>query len=129
MIAQIASAFTTGAGGGQGIPGQIGTVSPDLKNCGKLTAARDPIFFELWSRQNLYRDLVKPALEALADRQTQYLNESLIAAYLPRPIDQSYVCGAINDKFKVGLVTSSARRSFKVPEGRPQPRRRRGPGL
>lgn len=96
MIAGIATAFTTGVNGGQTIPGAIGTVSPDLNNCGALTKANDPLFFERWSQQNLYDGLIKPALDSLAARQRTYLLESYIAAYLPRPTSDDYVCGAVN---------------------------------
>lgn len=94
MIAHISSAFTVGING-QSVPGAIGTLSPDLTNCGSLNRQNDPLFFELWDQVNLYDALIKPACNALADRQRHYLKESLISAYLPRPVG-SYVSGTIN---------------------------------
>lgn len=103
MIGGIASAFTTGIGGGQESPGSIGMVFPDPANCGSLSPANDPLFFEAWYEQNLYNALIKPALDTLADRQAHYLNDSFIAAYLPRP-QNGYVTGAINSRRPTSLA-------------------------
>lgn len=110
MIGTIASAYTVGVHGGQTVPGAIGTVTPNMSNCGSLNVDNDPLFFDGWKKYNLYDALIKPALDSLSDRQTHFLEESLIAAYLPRPV-HNYVAGAINQRRPDMLQTFQEARS------------------